>query len=227
MKRSQKQKDGNCRKMIPFILRRAIMNQTINMLKNRRSIYNIGKYATISDKRLQLIIEEVTLHTPSAFNCQSDRILILLNQYHDDLWDIVYHELQKIVPPDAFPHTEKKLASFQAGHGTILFFEDRDVIEDLKKKFPLYKDNFDTYSMQSNGMLQLNVWLAMQEEGLGASLQHYNPLIDEEVQKRFHINPSWRLVAQMPFGEILGPAAKKDYLPADERVMVLSELRER
>ena len=30
-------------------------------------------------------------------------------------------------------------------------------------------------------MLQLVVWTALEAEGLGATLQHYNPLIDDEV----------------------------------------------
>ena len=34
----------------------------------------------------------------------------------------------------------------------------------------------------------------------GASLQHYNPLIDEAVAKQWHINPNWKLIAEMPFG---------------------------
>ena len=58
------------------------------------------------------------------------------------------------------------------------------------------------------------------ELGLGANLQHYNPLIDESVKKRFEVPATWKLVAQMPFGEILvGPEAKEK-LPISERLRV-------
>ena len=42
--------------------------------------------------------------------------------------------------------------------------------------------------------------LCWKDAGFGASLQHYNPLIDEAVAKQWHINPNWKLIAEMPFG---------------------------
>lgn len=50
-------------------------------------------------------------------------------------------------------------------------------------------------------MLQLFVWTALENEGLDASLQHYNPIIDEEVKKQWNIPESWKLIVQMPFGK--------------------------
>ena len=38
--------------------------------------------------------------------------------------------------------------------------------------------------MTAAGMLQLAVWTALAEKGLGASLQHYNPLIDDGGRRR-------------------------------------------
>ena len=55
---------------------------------------------------------------------------------------------------------------------------------------------------------------------MGASLQHYNPLIDDEVKKTFNLPLEWRLVAQMPFGSITKPAGEKSFLPIEERVRV-------
>lgn len=62
-------------------------------------------------------------------------------------------------------------------------FEDDTVIRSMQKEFELYKDNFPVWANQSNGMLQFAVWTALELEGLGASLQHYNPLIDDEVKE--------------------------------------------
>ncbi|WP_235899137.1 hypothetical protein [Suipraeoptans intestinalis] len=36
--------------------------------------------------------------------------------------------------------------------------------------------------------------------GIGASLQHYNPVIDDMVRERYKLPKTYRLVAQMPFG---------------------------
>ena len=57
-------------------------------------------------------------------------------------------------------------------------------------------------------------------EGLGASLQHYNPLIDEEVKKQWSIPPNWKLIAEMPFGNPTVAAGEKEFQPIEMRVKV-------
>ena len=72
----------------------------------------------------------------------------------------------------------------------------------LQAQFPLYAANFPGWALQSSGMLQLSVWSGLRELGVGASLQHYNPIIDKDVRALFGLPESYRLVAQMPFGSI-------------------------
>ncbi|MDF2924017.1 MAG: nitroreductase [Paenibacillaceae bacterium] len=67
-------------------------------------------------------------------------------------------------------------------------------------------------------MLQFAVWTALALEGLGASLQHYNPLIDAEVSKVWNIPASWKLTAQMPFGAVAAPPAEKQFQPLEDRL---------
>ncbi|MCV5410491.1 nitroreductase, partial [Escherichia coli] len=76
--------------------------------------------------------------------------------------------------------------SFRAGFGTVLFFEDTDVIKDLQQKFALYADNFPIWSEHATGIAQFAVWTTLAQEKVGASLQHYNPLIDEAVRKEWN-----------------------------------------
>ena len=118
------------------------------------------------------------------------------------------------------PATIEKIRGFAAGAGTVLFFEDQNTIESLQKKFPLYAENFPKWSLEANGMLQYMIWLALCEAGLGASLQHYNPLIDDEVKLVFDLPGHWQLLAQMPFGSIEQPAEEKSFLPIEERLKV-------
>ena len=94
------------------------------------------------------------------------------------------------------------------------------VVEDLQSRFPLYRDNFPRWSEQASGMLQYVVWTALAEQNIGASLQHYNPLVDEAVAKEWKIPDSWKLIAEMPFGSIEVPAGEKSFLPIDERVKI-------
>lgn len=195
------------------------MNKSLfEAAKNRRSIYAIGRKEVVSKERIQEIVNNAMLFAPTAFNSQSGRIVVLFDQNHDRLWEITREALRPLVPADAFASTEAKLDSFKAGSGTILFFEDMSVVKGLEEQFALYKDNFQPWSLQSSGMLQYIVWTALGAEGLGASLQHYNPVIDQDVKEAFHIPASYKLIAQMPFGSIEAEAGEPAAIPVEERV---------
>lgn len=196
------------------------MSEFLNAVKNRRSAYAISKESVISDERIEEIVKEAVLHTPSSFNSQSARVVVLFDKQHDKVWDITKETLRKIVPADSFASTEEKLQMFKNGHGTVLFFEDQAVIEGLQEQFALYAENFPIWSQQSNGMLQFVVWTALSEAGLGATLQHYNPLIDEAVSAEWSIPSHWKLIAQMPFGKPVAEPGEKQFAPIDSRLKV-------
>lgn len=200
------------------------MNEFMNAIKNRRSIYNISNEITQTNQQLQELIETAVNHVPSAFNSQTSRVILLTGDSHKQLWDITTNKLKTIVPADKFQPTKDKIASFTAGYGTILFFEEQSTIQDLQKQFPLYADNFPTWSQQSSGMLQFAIWTALESVGLGASLQHYNPLIDTDVSIAFHTHQSWKLIAQMPFGKVVTPAGEKEFIPIEERVFAYDKI---
>ncbi len=194
----------------------------LTALKDRRSYYGISKEAVASDSRIQEVINQAVKHTPSAFNSQSARVVVLLGEQHDKLWNITKETLRKIVPADNFASTEEKMNAFGSGYGTVLFFEDQSVVEGLQKQFELYKDNFPIWSQHSSGMLQFVVWTALENEGFGATLQHYNPLIDEEVQQTWNVPSSWKLIAQMPFGKPTSEPGEKQFQPLEDRVKFYS-----
>jgi predicted oxidoreductase (fatty acid repression mutant protein) len=143
-----------------------------------------------------------------------------MNEHHEKIWEITKNELKKIVPADKFSGTEAKINSFAAGYGTVLFFEETDTVKGMQEKFPMYAENFPVWASQANGMLQFAIWTLLEKMGLGVNIQHYNPLIDAEIKKAFDVPASWKLVAQMVFGEMLKPADKIDKLPIEERVKI-------
>ncbi|NIK68419.1 MULTISPECIES: nitroreductase family protein [unclassified Paenibacillus] len=192
----------------------------LEAVKARRTYYGISKQSTISDDQIVSLVQEAVKYSPSSFNSQSARAVVLLGENHDKLWNIVKETLRKIVPADQFASTEQRVDSFKAGYGSVLFFEDTAVIEGLQNQFPSYADNFPKWSNQSSGILQYVVWTLLEEEGLGASLQHYNPLIDEEVKQTWNIPASWQLIAQMPFGTPTAEPGEKQFQPIDERVKI-------
>ncbi|WP_411678377.1 nitroreductase family protein [Caproicibacter sp.] len=192
----------------------------LKVLENRRSVYSIGKEPSVSEEEILSIVRRAVIASPSAFNSQSSRAIVLFGKEHDKLWDDTKAILKGIVPAENFAKTEEKIDSFRGGTGTVLYFEDQNVVTGLQERFPLYKDNFPVWSLQSSGMLQLAVWSALEEAGLGASLQHYNPLIDEKVRQHWGAPKNWKLLGQMPFGSVTGNPGPKENLPVDERVKV-------
>ena len=72
-------------------------------------------------------------------------------------------------------------------------------------------------------MHQFALWTALEAEGAGANLQHYNPIIDSKVAARWSIPEEWSLKAQLVFGGRAGPSqweGKKPQQPLEERLMV-------
>lgn len=195
------------------------MNTTFyDAVKGRRSIYALGKSEIVSKTRVREIVEFAVKHVPSPFNSQSGRAVVLFGDDSHKFWNIAHETLKSIVPPDAFAKTDEKLKSFDAGYGTVLFFEDQTVVKGLMDSFPLYADNFPVWSLQSNGMVEFATWTALESEGLGASLQHYNPLVDDAVKKAWNLPDSWKLLAEMPFGSVAAPAGEKEFQPLADRV---------
>jgi predicted oxidoreductase (fatty acid repression mutant protein) len=122
-----------------------------------------------------------------------------------------------MVPENAFEKTDAKINSFSAGYGTVLFFEDQDVVKSLQEQFSLYADHFPAWSEHSSAIAQFAVWTALAEQHIGASLQHYHPVIDEEVAETFDIPENWRLRAQLVFGSIEALAGEKTFMDDKER----------
>lgn len=186
-------------------------------MQKRRSIYHIGRQLSQDADQIDALIRETVRLSPSSFNSQTSRVVTLYGASHQKFWNIVLETLRKIVPAEAFANTQAKIESFAAGFGTALFYEDQQVIAELQEKFALYADNFPVWSEHSTGIAQFAVWTALAEHQIGASLQHYNPIIDAEVAQTFDIPATWKLRAQLVFGSIETPAGDKDFMPDELR----------
>ena len=173
----------------------------IEAITNRRSNYHLENISPVSTAHILDTIDTILSVVPSPFNAQSARVVVLFGEQHLTLWDIVEKELKSRIPKDIFAKTRQKLhRSFRSGFGTILIYEDEATLDKLRIDTPDYAENVNRWSEQSSGMLQFALWTALEDMGFGASLQHYNPLIDKAVSERWLIDNSWRLIAQMPFG---------------------------
>lgn len=190
-------------------------------MTHRRSYYALKNESPITDNEIIDIVHLAVRHVPSAFNSQSTRVVVLLHDKHQRVWEITKDVLRKIVSAEAFDNTKNKIeSSFQSGYGTLLFYEDQRPVKALQEQFPRYADNFPIWSQHTNAMHQFAIWTMLEDAGFGVSVQHYNPLIDELVAKEFNIPAEWTLIAQMPFGAPAGEPGEKDYQPLSDRVLV-------
>lgn len=197
----------------------------LEALEHRRTYYSISAAMTATEQDILHVVDRILLTTPSAYNSQSTRIVLLFGLHHLSLWGIVKQALSERISAEAFVATRNKIDNcFASGCGTILFYEDNSVVERMKREITPYADKFDIYSEHTSAMHQFAVWVALEQMGFGASLQHYNPLIDSAVAEQWGIDSSWRLMAQMPFGTPISiPAAKEQHLPLTERRLLFSE----
>lgn len=196
---------------------------TIENLKKRKSNYDLDKNIKVKEEDIVQMVEDVFLYSPSAFNSQSHKAVIVLGDEHDFLWeDITLNILLGIVKKEEkIKEVTEKMNAFKNAYGTVLIFEDEDIIKSLQEKFPIFKDNFPVWSEQGSGMATIEMWDALAEMGLGANLQHYNPLIDEKVKERWNIPSNWNLRGQLVFGNIVKEAEAKEKIDIKERVKVV------
>ncbi|CAG9612468.1 hypothetical protein BACCIP111899_01645 [Bacillus rhizoplanae] len=186
-------------------------------IMNRRSIRKVKKNENITRERISEVLK-TALYAPSSFNMQGGRVVVLMDAEHEKFWDIVKETLRARVPAENFDATVERLKGFREGVGTVLFFENQETVKTMQENAPSYKDQFPYWSHQGNAMLQYATWMALSAEGIGASLQHYNPIVDEEVKQTWDIPAEWSLVAQMPFGEPNEQPGERTFLPYEDVV---------
>jgi|SRR5690554_2020169 len=189
------------------------MSEFINVLRSRRSVSKLKKKKQLDYEMVVSKIKEAVQNSPSAFNSQSASIVVLFDEKHDAFWDEVLQEILPFVAKEKQQASINKIQAFKNGDGTIVFLEDTSVLDELKDKFPLYQDNVMLWSDQGQGFVQYAVWLMLTHLGLHASLQHYNPLIDEYFYQHVGIDRKYKIIAQMPFGEAdqqIEPRKSKD-----------------
>ena len=183
------------------------------LLKNRRSIYQIKKAVPVSDEEIVKLVTDATELVPDAFNMKSQRIVLALSEKHDQLWDTIYDSFAGKV-------AREKIDGFKAGYGTVLYFYDESVVKKKQENFPSYAANFPVWAQQANGMLQISIWTGLRALNIGANIQHYNPVIDKAVKNLFDLPDSYVLIAQMPFGGIVAEPDPKEKEDISKRVLV-------
>lgn len=173
----------------------------IERLQKRRNIESLGKKVHLSQSYLSHLIVEALQTCPKVISIQSVRIVVLYNEAHHNFWQFIQQNQKKLIPAHVFAATELKIQQYQAGFGTVLFFQDLAAIEKLKKQIPLDANTIPDRAANSLGMAQFSTWTALADAGLGANLAYY---IDEHHTTMLHLGlqQQWQLHSQLIFGSI-------------------------
>lgn len=95
-------------------------SQLIEIVKARRTYYALDNTLPIGEEKVTHIVEELVQAVPSAFNSQSNRVVILFSHDHLKLWDIVTSILKaESTSEEQWEATSQKMAAFRAGAGTV------------------------------------------------------------------------------------------------------------
>ena len=217
-------------------------NNLLEEIKVRRSTYTLSPESTLSEARIKEILETTLEEAPSTFGSYTTRLVLVVKEEHKRLWSIITDVIKAITPPEKFEgYTKQRLEGFANAYGTskrsklddrelfilmhdpVLFFEDPENTKQLQEKFEFAKDKFPVWAQHTSAIHQFIIWTALANAGLGANLQHYNPVIGEKVQEAYKVPKEWQLVAQLVFGKPTAPAGPKSTgmkKPLSERLFV-------
>ena len=195
----------------------------LNDMRKRRSIHALSNRVSHSPEYLTKLIKQAVRCCPSVQNAPSVRIVILLEQAHQNFWEMVRGIQRQQMPEHIFEGASVRLDRCSSAYGTVLFFEDQLVVQILQKRKPLQAHNFAIWSEQTSGMAQFAVWTALSSTGLGASLHHYHPDINIETAKMFDLPESWQFKSQLVFGSIVKPASVKSELDDESLFKVFKD----
>lgn len=146
--------------------------------------------------------------------------LILQGQDHKHYWEeIITRGVKDAFPPEAFAKQQGRLAAFAGARGTIVILEDLQAVEDLGKANPFVDKFTHSWSQQSSGMLQINLWNLLTQLGYGANLQHFAPVLgaEDSVREKWlkseqlqDVN-KWKINAELVFGSREGEPKEKGF----------------
>lgn len=205
---------------------KATVDSLFAAAETRLSCYTLTNESTISDSRISEIVQHAVKHAPSSFNVQSARAVILVKQEHERLWELAEQTVKTSTEEKNHDFLGKMVQGFKGAYGTVLWFEDKEALDGLAAKNPLFGHLVPEWADSSSGMHQFLVWTALELEGLGCNLQHFNFMsqFTDEVLRRWNLPETWLLKSQLVFGKPsdgLKRRKERTYAPLEERVRIL------
>ncbi|KAJ7726277.1 hypothetical protein DFH07DRAFT_782797 [Mycena maculata] len=163
---------------------------------------------------LEAIVKTCVLHGPTPFNMQSSRAVLVTGAAHKKVWELVTEAIEKDLEGEAKEGALNRVAGFSAGYGSVLFFEDQKVIDDVHQTVPRveHQGHRDAAAHGVDGALARGP--RREPAAQRRLLRRARPEYSEGLL------PSLDLTAIMPFGDPAAPLSEKSFGPIEDRVKV-------
>ena len=93
----------------------------LDAIESRRTYYQTTNESTISDARIRELVAHTIKHVPSSFNSQTTRVVVVLKEKHEELWDAIMEVYKVQLPADKFEHAKGRMVGFRKAYGTVSF----------------------------------------------------------------------------------------------------------
>jgi len=102
--------------------------------QKRRTIRALQPISPLPDCNIIDLASNALLYVPSAFNSQSTRLTIHFSESHRKLWSITGAALETNLGAERYNSgAADRITAYGKGYGTILFWDDMEVIEQMSK----------------------------------------------------------------------------------------------
>lgn len=200
------------------------MSNFLEIANKRRTQYMIGGEANHSIEEIAAELAKVVTASPSAFNSQTTRLVIVSEAANQKVWEIIDRTQKEILDEGMYNYFKGVFDTAKNAVGTVLFFEDRQTLEEKVTTTP---ERRELYKEQNAAIAEYAAWLHLAELGYGANLQHFNigfqQGFDRSIKEALDLPDHWELNAQMPFGPVIEPAQDLEKLSHEEQVRIIKD----
>lgn len=169
-----------------------------DLAHRRRSVRQV-RPVEISDETIQRILE-IARWTPSSYNSQPWHIVVVRERLAE-LWDTIEAAGRQARAGRPVERFIERLNGYRGAGAVFFIFLDRAIVEEqVRSTSYASAQRVEGWALESIGMFQYALWLAVVDAGLAVSLHHFDS--EEEAICRFLEvpYPRFRLMGTMPVG---------------------------
>lgn len=206
----------------PLALLRLVMEAAHKFIDLVEAATQAGKLsaslpADLSADDVTKLIQQVVAITPTCYNCQGSRVIILYGEEHTRFW-------QRLMKLKVDTAEERRFLeeSVVPAAGTVVLLEDDLSVKVMQKMYPSFAMAFPYFAEHSSGMVELSLTVGLAQKEIGTIIRHYRTDPAEVLEADSDVPETWKMKAQIAFGLKTAPSMRREELP-DSHCFILSK----